>query len=270
MDTPSLDTTALYHSIHHQLGPLQKPLLISTAPSTASVRISTAEHASDSTRRFSARMQSEPVYDLVYDPANLTIRSSIPNIPDLRSPHSSHRLPSSGDAPTHVPWSRVESIGVHHRLLSTYIETRSRPHELERTCKTNRGWWVVWIRLSDEPATTRDTRPSTPHSISNTDRICDGMTKRTSKTTRSAQYQEQEAFLVRRASDHPASTTSKGGGAHGQSNSSGSRFLRDLGGASSSSPGSALSRAEMSPAKLVEGLGLDARRYIEGLLSLNR
>lgn len=259
MDTPSLNTAALYHSIHHQLGPLQKPLLTSTAQSTAFARISMAEHASDSTRRVSARTQSKPVYDLVYDPTNLTIRSSIPNIPDLHSPHLTHPLPSSRDAPASMPWSRVESLGVHHRLLSTYIETRSRPHELERTCKTSRGWWVVWIRMTEEPATTQNIRPDTVQTREET-----GMTINTK--------QAQEAFLVRRASDNPSAATSRGGAhGHGRSSSSGARFFRDLGGAnSSSSTGSPLSRAEMSPAKLVEGLGLDARRYIEGLLSLNR
>jgi hypothetical protein len=62
---------------------------------------------------------------------------------------------------------------------------------------------------------------------------------------------------------HTRNTSSIGGG-------SGSRFFRDLGGASS--PGLSLqnSRMDTGPGKLVEGLGLDARRYIESLLSLNR
>lgn len=52
--------------------------------------------------------------------------------------------------------------------------------------------------------------------------------------------------------------------------SSGARFFRDLGGASSVKFGSSARAAETTPSKLVEGLGMDARRYIEGLLSLNR
>ena len=67
----------------------------------------------------------------------------------------------------------------------------------------------------------------------------------------------QEAFLIRKASDY-VSTSS-----HIHSHS-GTRFFRDLGGASS--PG----LSDMGPAKLAEGLGLDARRYIESLLNLNR
>lgn len=49
--------------------------------------------------------------------------------------------------------------------------------------------------------------------------------------------------------------------------SSGARFFRDLGGASSKIGGG---RADTTPAKLVEGIGMDARRYIEGLLRFNR
>jgi hypothetical protein len=71
----------------------------------------------------------------------------------------------------------------------------------------------------------------------------------------------QEAFIVRKASDYVSSS------GHARM-SSGARFFRDLGGASSSKL--AASRADTTPSKLVEGLGMDARRYIEGLLNLNR
>jgi hypothetical protein len=73
----------------------------------------------------------------------------------------------------------------------------------------------------------------------------------------------QEAFLVRKASDYTSAS-------HGRV-SSGARFFRDLGGASASAGLAGSSRgADMAPSKLVEGLGMDARRYIEGLLSLNQ
>lgn len=47
-------------------------------------------------------------------------------------------------------------------------------------------------------------------------------------------------------------------------------FFRDLGGAPSSRGGGSSGGGDTGPAKLVEGLGLDARRYIERVLSLNR
>ncbi|GJP98102.1 oligosaccharide biosynthesis protein Alg14 like family protein [Aspergillus niger] len=237
--TPTLSDPTLYQSIIHQLSPLHKPLSNSTSPATAELRISMFDNALDINKRFSGK--SQPVYNLVYDQTNLTIRSSIPNIPDLGSTVNEPRDPA-----TH-PWSRVESLNIHHRLLSTHLETRSRPLEVERTCKTSRGWWIVWIRMS-EPS--RQEQGSTASNAS--------VQTNTELDTNNA---HQEAFIVRRSSD----SVSPSGHAR---NSSSTRFFRDLGGASS--PGLQASRTDTGPGKLVEGLGLDARRYIENLLSLNR
>ena len=225
--TPSLSTTSVYQSIRHQLEPLHKSLSASTSPDNAALRISSSESTTDPSKRFSTKDQ--PVYEFVYDPSNLTIRTSIPNIPDLGS--YSPEVLASGD-PRILPWSRVESLNIHHRLLSTYHETRSRPREVERTCKTSRGWWIIWVRLSDaDPGNSNDSSSAS-----------------------------QEAFLIRKASDYIPPV------GHARGGSSAARFFRDLGGGS----GLQSSRADMAPGKLVEGLGLDARRYIENLLSLNR
>lgn len=241
--TPSLSSPSLYSSMHHQLGPLQKPLLSSTSPTMAASRIST-QTFSDPSKCFSTR--THPIYDLVYDPLNMTIRSSIPNIPSSNMPpilsQPSPHPPSSAS-----PWSRIESLATHHRLLSTYTDTRSRPQELERTSKTSRGWWVVWVRI---PHTT----PSTASSSAALSSIVDDPF-----AIPQAPQAPREAFIVRKASDY-VSPTGRG------RVSSGARFFRDLGGASSG----LTYRADTAPSKLVEGLGVDARRYIEGLLSLNR
>ena len=231
--TSTLSDPTLYQTISHQLSPLHKSLSNSTSPATAELRISMSDNALDINKRFTGKTQ--PVYNLVYDQTNLTIRSSIPNIPDLGSTVNEPRDPA-----TH-PWSRVESLNIHHRLLSTHLETRSRPLEVERTCKTSRGWWIVWIRMSEPPRQEQESTNSNA-SIHTTDA-------------------HQEAFLIRRSSD----SVSPSGHAR---NSSSNRFFRDLGGASS--PGLQASRTDTGPGKLVEGLGLDARRYIENLLSLNR
>lgn len=240
-EAPSLADPSLYQSIHHQLSPLHKTLVHSTSPANAAARISMSESAFDVNRRFITKNQ--PVYDLVYDPSNLTIRTSVPNIPDLGAYSPETRDPSAS------PWSRVESLNIHHRLLSTYVETRHRALELERTCKTSRGWWVVWVRF---PEAGRRGGSSTSGGDDD------------AQETQSADGRgdtRQEAFLIRKASDHVPSVS------HGRSGS-GSRFFRDLGGATS--PGLASTRSDTGPGKLVEGLGLDARRYIENLLSLNR
>lgn len=264
-DTPSLSSPSLYTSIHHQLGPLQKPLLSSTSPETAASRISLSESAADPSKRFSSRTQ--PVYDLVYDPSNLTIRSSIPNIPSLGS--SSHPLeaqsprspsPSPSRLPNAPALSRIESLAIHHRLLTTYIDTRPRPHELERTCKTNRGWWILWVRLPQPGPPVPLSRTPSSAALSSTAEQPHSQPSISSHAD--LPPPPQEAFLVRKASDYVSPAN------QGRISSS-ARFFRDLGGASSSNLGSTRS-ADMTPSKLVEGLGLDARRYVEGLLRLNR
>ncbi|KAJ9484550.1 hypothetical protein VN97_g8823 [Penicillium thymicola] len=264
--TPAISSPSLYSSMHHQLGPLQKPLLSSTSPTMAASRIAMSETSPDPNKRFSTRTQ--PVYDLVYDPSNLTIRSSIPNIPSMSVTSSAQptssppsRTPSPSQSSTQPPWSRVESLAIHHRLLSTHTDTRSRPQEVERTSKTHRGWWVVWVRIPQSPTQTPTALSTTSSSvalssITNNDGAFPANQFQVHPTP-----PPQEAFLVRKASDYisPASRVS-----------SGARFFRDLGGASSSAGLTGSSRADMAPSKLVEGLGMDARRYIEGLLSLNR
>ena len=60
----------------------------------------------------------------------------------------------------------------------------------------------------------------------------------------------REAFLIRKASDYAAP----------KARTSGTRFGRDVSASSS----------KWGPGKLVEGIGIDSRQYIEGLLTLNR
>ncbi|RAL09492.1 uncharacterized protein BO97DRAFT_374549 [Aspergillus homomorphus CBS 101889] len=246
--TPSLAQLSFYRELHSQLSILQKSLCNSTSPATASKRIAMSDSAFDANTP-----QSQQVYNFVYDSTNLTIRSSIPNIPELGVPSSIE----AQDGAISQPWSRVESLNIHHRLLSTYSETRSRPLEVERTCKTSRGWWIVWMRMSDDP-TSQPEKEGTPTTETSTGTPAEANISTGAGDAGGAQ---QEAFLIRRSSDHvPPSGHVRSG--------SGSRFFRDLGGASS--PGLQAARTDTGPAKLVEGLGLDARRYIGNLLSLNR
>ena len=202
--------TSFYRSIHHQLGPLQRPLAISTSPSKVSQRLWDAADPKSTTSADSA----QPIYDLVYDPANLTVHTTIPNIPD------SGTFAAEGLEPSGTSWTRIEALNVHCQILNTYIATRRRALELERTCKTSRGWWVVWMRLS-----------------------------RTSEVQQTAPMPSCEAFLIRKASDYIAPTAQKASSIFGRGISESSGW---------------------GPGKLAEGIGIDTRRYIEGLLSLNR
>ena len=220
LQTDSLAIPSFYRSLHHQLGPLQQPLLNSTSPSKVSERLleASAPKSTVTTR------SSQPICDLLYDPYNLTVHTTIPNIPEPGATTPS-MMQQESTTRTPPPWTRVEALSVHSQILNTYISTRPRPAEYERTCKTNRGWWVVWMRLPHVAASQRANR-----------------------------MVYREAFLIRKASDYVASSAkvSGGGGSWGRS-------------AGASSGGGA-----WGPAKLAEGIGIDARQYIEGLVSLNR
>ena len=209
--TDALAMPSFYRSLHHQLGPLQRPLLASTSPSKVSERLweAAAPKSTASTK------SSQPICDLVYDPARLTVHTTIPNIPEPG--------PYPGDSQEAPPWTRVEAMSVHSQILNTYSSTRRHTTEQERTSKTSRQWWVVWMRLPQAG--------SAPGSGSDTHR---------------------EAFLIRKASDYvpPAARKSSG------------RFGREVSGSGAA--------GGWGPGKLAEGIGIDARQYIEGLLSLNR
>lgn len=209
--TDALAMPSFYRSLHHQLGPLQRPLLASTSPSKVSERLweAAAPKSTASTK------SSQPICDLVYDPARLTVHTTIPNIPEPG--------PYPGDSQEAAPWTRVEAMSVHSQILNTYSSTRRHTTEQERTSKTSRQWWVVWMRLPQAG--------SAPGSGSDTYR---------------------EAFLIRKASDYVPPGARKSSG----------RFGREVSGSSAA--------GGWGPGKLAEGIGIDARQYIEGLLSLNR
>lgn len=214
LHTDSLAIPSFYHSLHHQLGPLQRPLLTSTSPSRISERLWEAA----TPKSISSVENPQPISDLVYDPANLTVHTTIPNIPDPTS------TAAKGSDSAAALWSRVEALSVHSQILNTYSSTRCNLLEAERTSKISRGWWVVWMRL--------------PH---------DGFTEQSPSNL------YREAFLIRKASDYASAAARKSGG----------RFGRDKNDGISTSSG-------WTPGRLAEGIGIDARQYIEGILSLNR
>ncbi len=215
--TDSLDWNTIYKSLHHQLYPLRKPLANSTSYRPG---------------RPDAGPAVASIYDLIWDPRTLTVHSTIPNIPG----------PSSELKPgEQLVWSRVEAINTHIQILNTYTTTRADLSELERTCKTSRGWWIVWNRVVErETRTSVDSNlqkksPSEPSEEGNeTDRIQDHTVGK-------------EIILIRKASDH------------------GGYSVRGVS-ASYVSGGSWADGAS----RLAQGIGVDTKKYIESLLSLNR
>lgn len=75
-----------------------------------------------------------------------------------------------------------------------------------------------------------------------------------SNTEEADKLSYREAFLVRKASDYVVHASRKASG----------RYARDVSGAAGAAGGG------WAPGKLAEGIGVDTRKYIEGLLSLNR
>ena len=221
LQTDALAIPSFYRSLHHQLGPLQRPLLTRTSPSKISERLWEAA----SPRSTDANPNTQPISDLVFDPVRLTIHTTIPNIPEPAAPTTASSISAI--------WSRAEAMTVHSQILNTYASTRRHTSEMERTCKTSRGWWVVWMRLPNSPPPL--TGPSVPP-------------HRSSSSFR-------EAFLIRKASDYVTRTPRK---------TSGARYVS--GGSSTATD----SLGWGSPSRLAEGIGIDARQYIETLLSLNR
>ncbi|KAK3309169.1 uncharacterized protein B0T15DRAFT_132061 [Chaetomium strumarium] len=269
--TISQPWSELSQSLDVQLSRLHKPLLTSTAyrpekpiPGGGGGGGGTA--------------QSDEIYDLVFDPHTLAIHSTIPNIPDpadlpLAPP------PISRPPPPPPPWTRAEALSTHNQILNMYAGTRRDLSVAERTCKTSRGWWVVWnrsrsgegpndgdgdddrvgddvLRAAAEP---EGTATSTSTSRSGSSGVAGSGSGGDSEKEGGVGAGAKEIFLVRRASDHAG-----GGGVRGVSTS----YIGGSGGGAAAAGGTGGWADGAS--RLAQGIGVDTRRYIEGLLSLNR
>lgn len=257
LHTPSLAMPSFYRSIHHQLGPLQKPLLASTDPAKVALRIADAMGQSSSTTSPAEDVATgQTIYDVIYDPIRLTVRTSIPYIPlpgslaaegltgdtsGLTISGSWYTLGipigSTPSTPSRKPanlvksdWTRVEALNVYTQMLNTWIATRDAA-EVERTVKSGRGWWILWMQISDL----------------------------------SYNQPKKEAFLVRKAADHKLAV-----GSSTQRNLSGKWLLREQDREVSGSSIGSMKDQGTSSAGVSEGVGVDAKRWVEGLLPLSR
>ncbi|KAK4645294.1 hypothetical protein QC761_200320 [Podospora bellae-mahoneyi] len=247
--TDSLAWDGMYRSLHTQLAPLHKPLLSSTAyrPERPDVGGAAA---------------TAQIYDLVWDPKLLTIHSTIPNIPEPVSV-TAHGVKKPG------AWTRVESLNTHNQILNVYGNTRDDLSEFERTCKTSRGWWIVWTRILERSSKSTDgsltptitTATSTTGTATITGWVDGHGSSDGGGSEEGGQRGEvgvtKEIILIRRASDHG------GGGLRGVSTS----YIAS--GSAGGGEGGGGGWAD-GATKLAQGIGVDTRRYIEALLSLNR
>lgn len=224
-------------------------------------RLSAAANPHTTSSQHGGAANTSPIYDLVFDPRTFTTHSSVPNIPDL-----SPRAPGA--------WSRPDALNVHAQILATVASTRTHRLEIERTAKTARAWWVVWMRL---PPSSYSPPPLPTPSAS----AADTHTPSDPATEAYTTDDLREAFLVRRALDAPLASSSAAAGGSGAAGrfASGMWSGLTLGmGGRGGGRGATTRQSEQiggatagrGPNCLAEGIGIDARRYVEELLSLNR
>ena len=281
-DTPSLAQPAFYSTLHNYLSPLHKPLTLHTAPSQALLRVqsaSIAPHTSPAASSLASNSSNRPIYDLIYNPASRTITCSLPNIPEL----GALSVGSRGEK-----WSRLDALNVHGQILGLRGAAMGPDSDVfERLVKTGRGWWVMYMRttttvgadldVSDDEEgdemernssdwqsqgviadQTEEKSGTVPHELDNheqeTSRHLDDISllssTSASKSTESSPVSSsiREAILVRRARDHVSERSEPS--------------LFGFGGRRTDS--------RSRPSRLVEGIGVDARKYVEGLLSFGR
>ncbi|KAE9984481.1 hypothetical protein EG327_005010 [Venturia inaequalis] len=264
--TSSLSMPAFYRNMHNFFSPLHKTLSASTSPSKVAGRLAAASqtYTTSSPGDVQSAEDQQPIFALVYDPRSFSIHSSIPNIPAPGS-LAAGGLSSIAEG---IPegWTRIEAINVHSAILELVKETRPATNsggggerELERSVKTGRGWWVVWMRMDDDlPQQVENTPSLAIADGSNTPTLKNQMTRggdyfgslRGSESSHVMTFADsREAILVRRARDAVPAAQKKSGGIWGFS---GVGNGKDAG-------------AGWGPARLAEGVGIDARKDTSAL-----
>ncbi|KIX95578.1 uncharacterized protein Z520_08698 [Fonsecaea multimorphosa CBS 102226] len=183
-------------------------------------------------------------------------------------------------------WTRVEALNVHTHILNTWTSTRDKnagithaqtnSEELERTIKTARGWWVVWMKVSppkprEDDGDDNATRSASQDKSTAQPRVRGGELERTGDPTK-------EAILVRRSSYERNSTsrdTSRSRSEAGSSHLSGKWLLRDqprtreVSGSGRAMSGIVGTPGSTNAKGVTEGVGVDARKWVEALIRLS-
>jgi hypothetical protein len=277
--TPALGMTSFYKDLHHNLLPIHKPLLFSTSADRVAQRIQETQTSDAVSVASSGRRSADPtpIYDLIYDPVLLTVHTSIPNIPEPGTPAAEGIIPGTKGSGINNPslWTRIESLNVHSQILTTVSSVQRNPNEYERTSKTTRGWWVLWMKLppslQDGGQEEEEERGGASLEHVPSDETIAPPASSTPDSAATWHREEQKndtnrvAILVRKASDSvPAAPKNSSLAVSSMWNSLSLRSNPTsdaiTGGAS----------AGWGPQALAGGIGIDARKYVEGLLSLGR
>ncbi|EAT87686.2 hypothetical protein SNOG_05295 [Parastagonospora nodorum SN15] len=117
--TSALSIASFYRDIHNFFSPLHQSLDRNTSPEKVAARLFAASnpHTTTSSSRGSDP-NTQPIYDLVYDPRTLTVHSSLPNIPDpgtlIAEGPQQHQRPRLGLEPRRSP-QRLNVMCVHFK-----------------------------------------------------------------------------------------------------------------------------------------------------------
>ncbi|KAH9881714.1 hypothetical protein IAQ61_000441 [Plenodomus lingam] len=266
--TYTLSLSSFYRDIHTFFSPLHRSLEKSTSPHHIAARIAAAANPHTTIPSSPSTPQNtNPIYDLVYDPRTYNLHTSLPNIPDP--------APLVPPSKTQAAWSRPDALAIHTHILNTISSTRRDPSEIERSGKTGRGWWIVWMRLP----------PSVDERQRQHEHLSPPPTSQPSSETASQTTQTQshppslfnptslrEALLIRKAPSSPSYPPLSSASPAPRSSvwSAWGMGTRGLGLGGDGGGGAGHGAKEARARGLVEGVGVDARRYVEGLLSLNR
>ncbi|KAF5869604.1 putative vacuolar fusion protein ccz1 protein [Botrytis fragariae] len=264
----TLALKGLYRSLHKQLQSLIKPLLKSTSFRAPKPEVPISPLAN-------TKNPTAPIYDLLWDPKFLTLDSNIPNIPDPQQVQTQEQADS-------LPWSRIEALNTHLQIrLLDSLDSHSCTSPAPPESITNPTSKVKIPPLIPENSAESQTSKTFMGELSDKGRKnkdMDASIKANSKAqTQSTvvsgpahpflddgaaeegaeeRNMDKEIFLIRRASDYVEAGQGRGygygyagWGMGGQGAGTGSTADAGWGAA---------------------GLGLDTKRYIEGLLSLNR
>lgn len=290
--TGSLQYTGFYKNLHRNLVPIHKPLLSSTSVEKVRQRIENS-HISPSIEDDSSDVRSQksgtnrlpsrtatsntyPIYDLIYDPQRLTLHTSIPNIPEPGTPAAegifTGILKAGADSAIMPSWTRIEALNVHSQILNTLASVKHRRYELERTSKTNRGWWVVWMKVPPSGALASTGESKAASTAAEATSSVQTLHSTNTEARNAVQGKDEGdmhriAFLVRKATDAPPPPKTASTGSKAVSSM---LEVMSLGMAGRDDESSVGAGDGWGPAALAGGIGIDARKYVEGLLSLNR
>jgi len=179
------------------------------------------------------------------------------------------------------------------QILNTYSSTRLDGKELERTCKTSRGWWVVWTRIESKKggsmtmnAIAEDHEPPHLTSEESNDSTDTEQTQQSADsvavTSEQQSRNDADEETARSLSVHQHQREQQGRREqhrkHGPWTSKEIVLIRRAGehGSSRSRSGSLMSRDGEAAgwtegaSRLAQGIGIDTRKYVDELLSMGQ